>query len=144
MHSDEPLLPEPDRDDALPEAESAGPSPRRPKLLEPEVAVLLDPDVEAATQRAWEANQRWREATEREAPSLERIATSGTLRRVDADFVSGYVAVATDEETHRGFVDRVWLGTLLAVLLRRPRTDLEAALAEGPVSITLPAPATPS
>ena len=145
MNGDAVNPPDLDVDDAAAaDLDEALPGKKGPKLLDPAVSALLDDVPEAAAQRAFDANQQWRVATEREAPSLERIATSGTLARVDADVVSGYIAVATGEETHRAFVDRAWLPTIVALLVRRPRMEMESALADGPVSLTPTERATPS
>jgi hypothetical protein len=98
-------------------AAEADPSPgRKPKPLDPLIAAL--------------------EATAREAPSIERLATAGTLARVDADLVSGYLAVVTPGETWWAFVERPQLPVIVALLLRRPVAAVEAALDEGPVTLT--------
>jgi hypothetical protein len=123
-------------------AEADASPARRPKPVDPAIAALFAETPEAATARVAEAARHWREATAREAPSVERLATAGDLARVDADLVSGYVAVVTAEETWRAFVDRAQLPTLIALLLRRPLAQVEASLDEGPVSLKRAEPAT--
>ena len=108
------------------------------------LAALFAEPPEAAAARIAEAARHWREVTAREAPSIERIATAGTLVRVDTDLVSGYLAVVTPEETWRAFVDRPQLGTILALLLRQPLASVEVALAEGPVTLKPTEPAPPT
>jgi hypothetical protein len=118
-------------------AAEADPSPgRKPKPLDPLIAALFTDPVELATTRVAEAARQWREATAREAPSIERLATAGTLARVDADLVSGYLAVVTPGETWWAFVERPQLPVIVALLLRRPVAAVEAALDEGPVTLT--------
>lgn len=124
-------------------AAEADPSPtRKPKLLDPVLAALFPDDLETATARAAEAAKHWREATSREAPSVERIATGGALKEVKADLVSGYLAVVTAEDTWWAFVDRVHLAVVVALLLRRPVVEVEAAVADGPVTLA-PTPTAP-
>lgn len=125
-------------------AESDASPARRPKPLDPALAALFAEPPEAAAARIAEASRHWREVTAREAPSIERIATAGTLVRVDTDLVSGYLAVVTPEETWRAFVDRPQLGTILALLLRRPLASVEEAIAEGPVTLKPTEPAPPT
>ena len=126
-------------------AAEADPSPaRRPKALDPAIAALFPDAPEAALARVADASRQWREATAREAPSLERIATAGTLARVDADLVSGYLAVVTPDDTWRAFVDRAQLPTMIALLLRQPLAAVEAAVAEGPATLKPSPPASPS
>lgn len=125
-------------------AESDAAPSRRPKLLDPALAALFAEPLEAAAARVSDAARHWREATAREAPSVERIATAGTLVRVDTDLVSGYLAVVTQEETWRAFVDRAWLATIVALLLRQPLATIEAALADGPVTLKPTEPAPPT
>jgi len=125
-------------------AESDASPTRRPKPLDPLLAALFAEPPEAAAVRIAEAARHWREVTAREAPSIERIATAGTLVRVDTDLVSGYLAVVTPEETWRAFVERPQLGTIVALLLRRALADVEAALADGPVSLKPSEPAPPT
>lgn len=123
-------------------AEADASPARKPKLLDPAIAALFPDPIEVATARASEASRHWREATSREAPSIERIATGGSLARVDIDAVSGYLAVVTAEETWRAFVERPHLATLIALLLRRPVAEVEAAIAEGPATLKPEAPPT--
>jgi hypothetical protein len=125
-------------------AESDASPARKPKLLDPLLAALFTEPVESATARVAEAARHWREATAREAPSIERIATAGTLCRVDTDLVSGYLAVVTPEETWRAFVDRPQLATILALLLRRPLAAIEAAIADGPATLKPTEPTEPT
>ena len=125
-------------------AESDASPTRRPKPLDPLLAALFSEPPEPAAVRIAEAARHWREVTAREAPSIERIATSGTLVRVDTDLVSGYLAVVTAEETWRAFVERPQLGTIVALLLRQPLAAVEASLAEGPVSLKPSEPAPPT
>lgn len=125
-------------------AEADASPTRKPKLLDPAIAALFPDPIEAATARAAEAARHWREATSREAPSVERIATGGALARVDTDAVSGYLAVVTAEETWRAFVERPHLGPLIALLLRRPLAEVEAAIAEGPASFKPAQPVLPT
>jgi hypothetical protein len=120
--------------DLASEADPASPG-RRPKLLDPALAALFPDAIEAATARVAEAARHWREATAREAPSVERLATGGTLDRVNVDLVSGYLAVVTAEETWWAFVERPHLATIVALLLRRPVVEVEAAIADGPATL---------
>jgi hypothetical protein len=117
-------------------AAEADPAPgRRPKPLDPLIAALFADPLELAATRVAEAARHWREATAREAPSIERIATAGTLARVDADLVSGYLAVVTPAETWWAFVERPQLAVIVALLLRQPVATIAAALDEGPVTL---------
>ncbi len=125
-------------------AESDASPTRRPKLLDPVLAVLFAEPLESATVRVTDAARHWREVTAREAPSIERIATAGTLVRIDTDLISGYLAVVTPEETWRAFVERPQLGTILALLLRQPLATVEAAIADGPVTLKPTEPVLPT
>lgn len=125
-------------------AESDASPTRRPKPLDPLLAALFAEPPEAAAVRIAEAARHWREVTAREAPSIERIATAGTLVRIDTNLVSGYLAVVTTEDTWRAFVERPQLGTIVALLLRQALAAVEAALADGPVTLKPAEPAPPT
>lgn len=114
---------------------SEGPRVRKPKLPEPHIAALLpDAAPEAQAEMIASANKAWREATEREAPTIERLVLAG-VTRVDADAASGYLAVVTADETWRAFIDRERFFIVLALLTRRPVHALKESLSRLPGSV---------
>lgn len=114
---------------------SEGPRVRKPKLPEPHIAALLpEAAPEAQAEMIASANKAWREATEREAPTIERLVLAG-VTRVDADAASGYLAVVTADETWRAFVDHERFFIVLALLTRRPVHALKESLARLPGSV---------
>lgn len=110
---------------------------RKPKPVDPEIVALFPEGALVTPEVISAAAKTWREATQREAPSIERIATGGGLSRVDVDAVSGYVAVTTREDTWRAFLPREQLATVLTLLLRRPMAEVQRALAKSPGSIVV-------
>jgi hypothetical protein len=84
----------------------------------------------------------WRSSTDRDAPTLLQLVNGGRIRRVDVDAVAGYVAVVTDEDTHRAIgVRREWVAALVGMFTRRTADEVAALLARGPAKIApLPAP----
>lgn len=123
-----------DMDRALDEApeEPVAPVSRKPRPVDPQIAVLFPSGVVQVHELLALANAAWREATMREAPPLERLATPGVTQRVDVDAASGYVAVVTDEDTYRAFVPRDQLATIVALLVRRPVDVVARELSTGP------------
>lgn len=123
------LTPEPD---ASPEPGAA----RKARPVDPAIVALfpaggaVEHEVIAGAQRAW------REATQREAPSVERLAEKGTIARIDADLASGYLAVVTHDDTWRAFVPREQLALVIGLMLRRPIAAVQRALDEGPGTLT--------
>lgn len=114
---------------------------RKPKPVDPEIVALFPEGALVTPEVISAAAKTWREATQREAPSIERIATGGGLSRVDVDAVSGYVAVTTREDTWRAFLPRDQLAMIVALILRRPIEDVARQLASGPGSLTAARPA---
>ncbi len=143
MRPDEPTESPDEADETLDvEAEpelDEGPRVRKPKLPEPHIAALLPEGTpEAQAEMVAAAGKAWREATEREAPTIERLVLAG-VTRVDADAASGYLAVVTVDETWRAFLDRERFYVVLALLTRRPVSELRDALSRAPGSVE-PAP----
>lgn len=130
--------PSPPDDEAAPEARVRKPRPLDPAIvaLFPE-ALAVDHEFIAGAQRAW------REATQREAPSIERLAERGTIQRIDADLSSGYLAVVTADDTWWAFVPQPVLPAVLALMLRTPQREITEALAAGPGTLK-PRAAAPS
>ncbi|MEZ4390256.1 MAG: hypothetical protein R3A48_04100 [Polyangiales bacterium] len=133
------LLSEPAEPSQEPLEELSDGRARKPRLVDPAIVALFPPgaavdhEVIAAAQRAW------REATQREAPSIERLAERGTVRAVDADLSSGYLAVTTADDTWRAFVPQDQLALVIALMLRRPLSAVAQSLAEGPGTLAPPA-----
>ncbi len=113
----------------------ASPRVRKPRVLDPAVAGLFEAPDEGTVERVAEAHRCWREATQREAPSVERLAAPGVIDRIDVDETSGYLAVVTGEDTYRAFVPREQVAVLVALMLRRRVPEVTARLAEGPGSL---------
>jgi len=138
---DEPLE-TPDADDVL-EADEASEGVeetttarvRKPRVLEPAVLALFDAPDADTVERVTEAQKCWREATQREAPSVDRLAAPGVIERIDVDETSGYLAVVTREDTYRAFVPRERVALVVALMLRRRVAEVAARLAEGPGSL---------
>ncbi|MBL8600387.1 MAG: hypothetical protein JNK72_00540 [Myxococcales bacterium] len=122
-------------DEAGVEAAEAEVVAKKPKAVDPAVAALFSPEVTELGAKIQQWSKVWREATQREAPSIERLATEGQIARVDADLLSGYVAVVTEAETWRAFLPREDVTAVLALLLRRRVDEVAATLAEGPGSL---------
>lgn len=124
------------------EAETPTPeAPRKPRPVDAATAALFPPQATDLHELLAAAQKQWREATEREAPSLERLSAPGVVQRIETDAVSGYLAVVTADDTWRAFVAREQLATIVALLLRRPIEAIARELSRGPVSL---AGATPS
>jgi hypothetical protein len=78
----------------------------------------------------------WREATDRETPTLLQLLQGGGVRRVDVDAIAGYLAVQTDEDTHLAIgVRREMVAPLVATLTARTINEVTALLARGPAKI---------
>ncbi len=118
-------------DEAVPSTERT----RKPKVLDPTIAALFDAPDETTAARVTSAQKCWREATQREAPSVERLAAPGVIDRIDVDEASGYLAVVTREDTYRAFVAREELPVVVALMLRRRVPEVVEALAAGPGSL---------
>lgn len=118
-------------DEAIPSAERG----RKPRVLDPAIAALFDAPDEATAARVTAAQKCWREATQREAPAVERLAAPGVIDRIDVDEASGYLAVVTREDTYRAFVPREALPVVVALMLRRRVPEVVEALATGPGSL---------
>lgn len=140
--------PPPPDDDALPqdptevegdpgaEPAAADPAaPRRPKPVDAAIVALFAPGELVEHETIAAAQRAWREATQREAPSVERLAEKGTVTRVDADLASGYVAVVTADDTWRAFLPREQFVLVVALILRRPLREVASAFARGPGSL---------
>lgn len=121
-------------DRALEDPPEDPPQARKPKAIDPQVAVLFPSGVVQVHELLASANAAWREATMREAPSLEKL--SGTVKKVNADAASGYVSVSVEGETFWAFVPREQLATIVALLVRRPIDAVARELGSGPVSLT--------
>jgi hypothetical protein len=75
----------------------------------------------------------WKEATDRETPTLLQLLQSGSVKRVDVDAIAGYLAVQTGEDTHRAIgVRREMVAPLVATLTGRAVDEVTALLARGP------------
>ena len=136
---EEPPPPETPPTDDLSEApgdEGEARAPRKPKPVDPAVVALFPTGVMVVHEMIAAAAKTWREATEREAPSIEKLSAEGVVTRVDADAASGYVAVVTAEDTWRAFLPRDQLAMIVALILRRPIEDVARQLASGPGSLT--------
>jgi hypothetical protein len=117
----------PPEDEILPEARA-----RKPRPLDPAIIALFPPELAVDHEFVGSAWRAWREATQREAPSIERLAERGTIQRIDADLSSGYLAVVTDDDTWWAFVPQPVLPAVLALMLRTPQREITDALAAGP------------
>ncbi len=105
---------------------------RKPRAVDAATAALFPADVAAADlpERVHAAVRAWREANDREVPSVDRLV--GSVERVDVDAASGYVAVVTSEDTWRAFLPREQLAAVVALLVRRPVEEVARVVAEGP------------
>lgn len=138
-----PVLPDPDALLPEPDPESTGEpwttvetgTPRRPRPVDPALVALFPPGSVVEQETLSAAQRTWREATQREAPSLERLAEKGTVARIDVDLASGYVAVVTNDDTWRAFLPKEQCVLVLALILRRPIRELQGALAKGPTAL---------
>lgn len=108
---------------------------RRARPVDPSILALFPPGASVEHETIAAAQRAWREATQREAPSIERLAEKGTVARVDADLASGYLAVVTADDTWRAFVPREQLALVIALILRRPIAAVQRTLDEGPGSL---------
>jgi hypothetical protein len=129
-------------DDAPPPAdEGATPEARvrKPRPLDPAIVALFPPELAVDHDFIASAQRAWREATQREAPSIERLAERGTIQRIDADLSSGYLAVVTADDTWWAFVPQPVLPAVLALMLRTPQREITDALAAGPGTLKPPA-----
>jgi hypothetical protein len=117
-----------------PDAPTEVPEARAPraKVVEPAVAALFPAGVVDLGELVCGAQRCWREATEREAPSLERLSAPGVVLRVEADAPSGYLAVVTEGDTWRAFLPREQLALVVALVLRRPLESVARELGRGP------------
>ena len=105
---------------------------RKPKPLDPAIVGLFPPELAVDHEFVGGAWRAWREATQREAPSIERLAERGTIQRIDADLSSGYLAVVTADDTWWAFVPQPVLPAVLTLMLRTPQREITDALAAGP------------
>jgi hypothetical protein len=138
---EEPEAPPPDDPSEAPADEGEARAPRKPKPVDPAVVALFPTGVMVVHEMIAAAAKTWRDATEREAPSVEKLSAEGVVTRVDADAASGYVAVVTQEDTWRAFLPRDQLAMIVALILRRPIEDVARQLASGPGSLTAARPA---
>lgn len=111
---------------------------RKPKLIDALTAALFPQGTPDLPERVHAAVRAWREANDREVPSIDRL--SGTVERVAVDLASGYLAVVTKDDTWRAFLPREQLVTVVALLLRRPLTEVADAMTAGPITLTTPSP----
>jgi hypothetical protein len=125
----------PDEAEATREAPVDPATPRRVRPVDPDIVALFAPGATVEHETIAAAQRAWREATQREAPSVERLAEKGTINRVDADLASGYLAVTTADDTWRAFVPQDQLALVIALMLRRPLAAVTATLAEGPGAV---------
>lgn len=126
---DDPPDPPPDPELEAPRDPAAA---RKPRPVDPAIAALFPAGTLVEHETIAGAQRAWREATQREAPSIERLAEPGTVARVDADLASGYLAVVTADDTWRAFVPREQLALVVGLILRRPIAAVADALARGP------------
>ena len=141
-------LAEPADDEAV-EAEAAEEEARdqrarKPRVVDADVAALFPPSVAVAPETITAASKAWREATDREAPSIERLSAAGVIARIDVDALSGYVAVVTRDDTWRAFLPRELVATVVTLMLRRPYEELAETMAKGPGALAPRTPATVS
>lgn len=120
--------------DELPESHDA--TSRKPRPVDPAIVALFPLGAVVEHETIANAQRAWREATQREAPSIERLAVHGTVRAIDADLSSGYLAVTTADDTWRAFVPQDQLALVIALMLRRPVTVIAQTLGEGPGTLT--------
>jgi hypothetical protein len=124
---------DPAEDAPTPDEEAAaGARVRKPRPLDPDIVALFPPELAVDHEFIASAWRAWREATQREAPSIERLAERGTIQRIDADLSSGYLAVVTADDTWWAFVPQPVLPAVLALMLRTPQREITDALAAGP------------
>lgn len=109
---------------------------RKQRPVDPAVAALFPSGVVVVHEMLTAASKAWREATDREAPSVDKLSAPGVVTRIDADALSGYVAVVTEEDTWRAFLPREQLATIVALMLRRPIEEVARTMAEGPGPLT--------
>lgn len=108
---------------------------RSMRLPDPTIAALFgEAPSETLAERISLAARSWREATAREAPSIDKLVLAG-ITRIDADLTSGYLSVVTEEDTWRAFVDREHFIAVVVLLSRRMVTEINALLSTGPVNI---------
>lgn len=105
---------------------------RKQRPVDPSVAALFPCGVVVVHEMISAASKTWREATDREAPSVDRLSAPGVVERIDVDALSGYVAVVTKEDTWRAFLPREQVSTIVALMLRRPIEEVARIMAEGP------------
>lgn len=123
--------------DTLPdETETSEERVRKPRPVDAATAALFPPGVVVVHEMIAAATKAWREATDREVPSVERLSAPGIVQRVDVDAASGYVAVVTADDTWRAFLPREQLATILALMLRRPIDEVARTVATGPGSLS--------
>lgn len=111
---------------------------RKPRMVDASTAALFAPDATDLPERVHAAARAWREANDREVPSVDRLV--GTVERVEVDAASGYLAVVTKDETWRAFLPREQLPVVIALLARRPVDEVARRLGEGPGPIAAAAP----
>jgi hypothetical protein len=111
---------------------------RKQRPVDPSVAALFPTGVVVVHEMLSAASKAWREATDREAPSVDRLSAPGLIERIDVDALSGYVAVVTKEDTWRAFLPREQVATVVALMLRRPIEEVARIMAEGPGPLTPP------
>lgn len=125
--TDDPAL---DGDPEAPPDEAPEERVRKPKTVDAATAALFPADTPELPERVHAAVRAWREANDREVPSVDRLV--GTVERVDVDAASGYVAVVTPEDTWRAFLPRELLATVVALLVRRPLDEVSQTVSAGP------------
>lgn len=111
---------------------------RKPKTVDAATSALFPNGVADLPERIHAAVRAWREANDREVPSIDRL--QGTVVRVDVDPASGYLAVVTKDDTWRAFLPREQLVTVVTLLVRRPVDEVTNAMSAGPTAITVSSP----
>jgi hypothetical protein len=128
----EQLGDEPSVDSEVDESEPVEEKIRKPKVVDAAVAALFPAGIQVIHEMILAASKTWREATEREAPSIEKLSMAGVIERIDVDGASGYVSVVTEEDTWRAFLPREQLSIIVALMLRKPIEEVARVMAEGP------------
>ncbi|MFO0647103.1 MAG: hypothetical protein U0326_12750 [Polyangiales bacterium] len=109
---------------------------RKQRPVDPSVAALFPSGVVVVHEMISAASKTWREATDREAPSVDRLSAPGVVERIDVDALAGYGAVVTKDDTRRAFLPREQVSTIVALMLRRPIEEVARIMAEGPGPLT--------
>lgn len=108
---------------------------RKARPVDAWIVALFPPGAAVTADTIGAATKAWREANDREVPSIDRLCAPGVVKRVDVDALSGYLAVVTDEDTWRAFVPREHVALLVALLVRKPVDEMRAELAKGPARV---------